>query len=59
SIFPYIIPPSISIWQAAAPVLSQQFMLVGAVIIIPVILAYTSWSYYVFRGKVNANESYH
>lgn len=59
SIFPHIIPPTISIWDAASPVLSQKFMLVGAVIIIPVILAYTSWSYYVFRGKVGLNESYH
>ncbi|GLX64567.1 MULTISPECIES: cytochrome d ubiquinol oxidase subunit II [Proteus] len=59
SIFPNIIPPTISIWDAASPVLSQKFMLVGAVIIIPVILMYTSWSYYVFRGKVNPNESYH
>ncbi len=30
-----------------------------AVLIIPVILVYTSWSYYVFRGKIKADEGYH
>lgn len=59
SIWPTIIPPSITLWQAAAPVQSQAFMLVGAVFIIPVILVYTFWSYYVFRGKVPQHEGYH
>ncbi|OAT33217.1 cytochrome d ubiquinol oxidase subunit II [Proteus myxofaciens] len=59
SIWPNIIPPNISIWDAASPSSSQKFMLVGAIFIIPIILVYTSWSYYVFRGKVNPNESYH
>jgi cytochrome d ubiquinol oxidase subunit II len=51
SIWPHI-PPGITLWQAAAPPQSQGFMLVGALLIIPVILGYTFWSYYVFRGKV-------
>ncbi|MCI1897391.1 MAG: cytochrome d ubiquinol oxidase subunit II [Enterobacter sp.] len=59
SIWPYIIPPSITLWQAAAPVQSQGFMLVGALLIIPIILVYTFWSYYVFRGKVQHGEGYH
>ncbi|WP_312581385.1 cytochrome d ubiquinol oxidase subunit II [Atlantibacter hermannii] len=59
SIWPNIIPPDISLWEAAAPPASQGFMLVGALIIIPVILAYTFWSYYVFRGKVRHGEGYH
>lgn len=59
SIWPAIIPPSITLWQAAAPVQSQEFMLIGALFIIPVILVYTFWSYYVFRGKVPQNEGYH
>jgi len=58
SMWPYVVPDSITIWQAAAPERSQLFMLVGAVIIIPIILAYTGWSYWVFRGKVGA-EGYH
>ena len=59
SIWPAIIPPSITLWQAAAPAQSQEFMLIGAIFIIPVILVYTFWSYYVFRGKVPQNEGYH
>ncbi len=59
SIWPNIIPPSISIQQAVAPQTTLHFMLFGAVFIIPVILAYTFWSYYVFRGKVTSNEGYH
>ncbi|MCE0811687.1 cytochrome d ubiquinol oxidase subunit II [Buttiauxella sp. A2-C1_F] len=59
SIWPYLIPPSITLWQAAAPPQSQGFMLVGALFIIPIILVYTFWSYYVFRGKVQHGEGYH
>ncbi|HUE92154.1 cytochrome d ubiquinol oxidase subunit II [Pseudomonas sp.] len=59
SLWPNIIPPSISIWEAAAPPQSQGFILVGAVFIIPVILMYTAWSYYVFRGKVTEEDGYH
>jgi cytochrome d ubiquinol oxidase subunit II len=58
SIWPDIIPARVTIWEAAAPHRSQVFMLVGAVIMIPIILAYTAWSYWVFRGKVGA-EGYH
>ena len=59
SIWPNIIPPSISIWEAASPPQSQAFMLVGSLLIIPMILGYTFWSYYVFRGKIKADEGYH
>ena len=59
SIWPNIIPPSISLWDAASPPQSQGFMLVGALLIIPLILVYTAWSYYVFRGKVQPGEGYH
>lgn len=59
SLWPYIIPPHITLWDAAAPPASQMFMLVGTLIIIPVILMYTAWSYYVFRGKVSDGEGYH
>ena len=58
SIWPDVIPGRVSIWQAAAPETSQAFMLVGAVVLIPLILAYTAWSYWVFRGKVG-EEGYH
>jgi cytochrome d ubiquinol oxidase subunit II len=59
SLWPNIIPPSVSFREAAAPAASQAFALVGAVLIIPVILAYTGWAYYVFRGKVTGTEGYH
>ncbi|MBO0367680.1 cytochrome d ubiquinol oxidase subunit II [Pseudomonas shirazensis] len=59
SIWPNIIPPSISIWEAAAPPQSQGFMLVGTLFILPLILGYTFWSYYVFRGKVTHDQGYH
>ena len=59
SLWPYIIPPSITIWEAAAPPQSQGFMLVGTLFIIPFILGYTFWSYYVFRGKVTHEDGYH
>ena len=59
SLWPNIIPPSISIWDAAAPPQSQGFMLVGTLFILPFILGYTYWSYYVFRGKVTHEQGYH
>lgn len=60
SLFPYIIPPSIDIWQASAPRSSQMFALVGALIFIPIIIAYTILSYWVFRDKVRVgDEGYH
>lgn len=59
SIWPNIIPPGISIEAASAPPQSQGFALVGALLIIPVILMYTAWSYFVFRGKVKHGEGYH
>jgi cytochrome d ubiquinol oxidase subunit II len=59
SLWPNIIPPSISIREAAAPAQSMGFTLVGALFIIPFVLTYTAWSYYVFRGKVKAGERYH
>jgi cytochrome d ubiquinol oxidase subunit II len=58
SIWPDVIPGRVTIWQAAAPYDSQLFMLVGAVVLVPLILAYTAWSYWVFRGKVGA-DGYH
>ncbi|WP_041682086.1 MULTISPECIES: cytochrome d ubiquinol oxidase subunit II [Cupriavidus] len=59
SVWPNIIPPSISIWDASSAPQSQGFALVGTLFIVPIILAYTSWSYYVFRGKVKRGEGYH
>ena len=59
SLWPNIIPPDISIWEAAAPPETQMFVLIGVAILLPVILAYTAFTYYVFRGKARAGEGYH
>src|SRR5690606_8116695 len=58
-IWPNIVPPSLSIWEAASPPSSQGFLLVGIVILLPAILGYTWWSYSVFRGKVAVDSGYH
>jgi cytochrome bd ubiquinol oxidase subunit II len=58
SIWPDVIPGRVTIWQAAAPEKSQIFMLAGAAVLIPMILAYTVWAYWVFRGKVGQH-GYH
>lgn len=52
SMYPYVVPPGVTIWDAAAPRQSQTFLLAGTVVILPVILTYTGWAYWVFRGKV-------
>ena len=59
SMYPFIVPQSITIWQAAAPAKSQQFMLFGVAILIPMIIAYTAFAYWVFRGKVDPEAGYH
>jgi cytochrome bd ubiquinol oxidase subunit II len=57
--WPNIVPPDMSIWDAASPPSSQGFVLVGAAFLIPAVLAYTVYSYRVFRGKVEADAGYH
>lgn len=59
STYPYIVPHSVTIWQAAAPDSSLWFLLVGTLVLLPIILFYTAHSYWVFRGKVGDNASYH
>lgn len=59
SFYPYIIPGSVTIWDAAAPDASLEFLLVGAVVLVPIILSYTAYAYWVFRGKIDPDEGYH
>jgi cytochrome d ubiquinol oxidase subunit II len=59
SMYPYIVPQSITIWQAASPRNSQIFMLIGVAVLVPLILGYTAWAYWVFRGKVKPEHGYH
>jgi cytochrome d ubiquinol oxidase subunit II len=59
SMWPYIVPRSVTIWEAASPENSQIFMLFGVAVLIPMILGYTAWAYHVFRGKVKPESGYH
>jgi cytochrome bd ubiquinol oxidase subunit II len=57
--WPVIVPPDYTIWDAASAPESQLFLLIGVLFVIPVVLAYTAWTYWVFRGKVKVGEGYH
>ncbi|WEX12114.1 cytochrome d ubiquinol oxidase subunit II [Chelativorans sp. AA-79] len=59
SFYPMMVPPSLTIWEAAAPDSSLAFALVGAAVLIPIILAYTAYAYWVFRGKMDPEAGYH
>ena len=59
SFYPMMVPPSLTIWEAAAPKASLAFALVGAAILVPIILAYTAYAYWVFRGKLDPSQGYH
>jgi cytochrome d ubiquinol oxidase subunit II len=59
SAYPYLVPPSIDLWQAAAGPASLQIMLYGVAIMLPLILGYTAFVYWTFRGKLREGESYH
>lgn len=59
SLYPMIVPHSFTLWQAAADPSTQLFLLLGTLFLLPVILVYTGWSYWVFRGKVRADIGYH
>jgi len=59
SVFPYLVPPSLTIWQTAAVPASQVFMLLGTIGLLPLILCYTGFVYWLFRGKVREGEGYH
>ena len=57
--FPYLVPPSLTVWDTAAAPESQIFMLLGTLLLLPIILGYTAFIYWLFRGKVREGESYH
>ena len=59
SLFPMIVPHQFTLWQAASSPSTQLFLLLGTLFLLPVILAYTGWSYWVFRGKARADIGYH
>jgi cytochrome d ubiquinol oxidase subunit II len=59
SLWPMIVPYRFTLWQAASSPSTQAFLLVGTLSLLPVILIYTAWSYWVFRGKVRGDIGYH
>lgn len=59
SLWPYIVPRSLTIWEVASPPESQLFILAGVAVIVPIVLIYTAHAYYVFRGKVREEDMYH
>ncbi|MNL69189.1 cytochrome oxidase subunit II [compost metagenome] len=52
-------PPGVTIWDAAAAPSSHIFVLIGVVFLLPMILFYTAFVYWTFRGKVRAEGGYH
>jgi cytochrome d ubiquinol oxidase subunit II len=59
SLFPYVVPFTHTLWDAAAVPSTQTFLLVGTLFLLPIIFMYIGWSYYVFRGKVTSDDGYH
>ena len=59
SLWPNIVPYRFSIWEAASSESTQAFLLVGTLFLLPIILMYSGWSYWVFRGKVRSDIGYH
>lgn len=59
SLYPNLIPFEVTIWEAAAAPNAQYLMLIGALIMLPVILGYTAYVYWIFRGKVSTHDAYH
>lgn len=57
--WPYVVPPEITLYDAASAWESQLFLLLGLLFVIPIVLTYTAWTYWVFRGKVRAGDGYH
>ena len=59
SLWPMIVPHAFTLWQAASAPRTQAFLLLGTLVLLPVILIYVGWSYWVFRGKLRADVGYH
>jgi cytochrome d ubiquinol oxidase subunit II len=58
SLWPWLVPFEITLWQAAAAPESQSLLLIGTVIMLPLILCYVGYCYYVFRGKTTHEATY-
>lgn len=58
SLWPHVAPPSVTLWSAASAQVSQEFLMIGTAFMLPVLLLYVCWSYWVFRGKVRGDVGY-
>ena len=58
SLWPYVVPFEVTIWQAAAAPESQSLLLVGTALMLPVVLGYVGYCYYLFRGKASHETTY-
>jgi cytochrome bd ubiquinol oxidase subunit II len=54
SLFPYVVMDRMTLWEAASHPSALEFMLVGVIIVVPFLIAYTAFAYRVFRGKARA-----
>ena len=59
SAVPYIVPPDLTFWDASGVASSQIFLLIGVIFIFPIVIGYTVFVYWAFRGKVAPGETYH
>ena len=59
SMYPFLVPTTITLWEAAASAKSQTFILIGTGVLVPFIIGYTVFVYYTFRGKLREGEGYH
>jgi len=57
--FPYLVPPSLTIWQLASAPATQVFTLIGTLVMLPIIVGYTIFAYWTFSGRVREGEGYH
>jgi cytochrome d ubiquinol oxidase subunit II len=57
--FPFLVPPSLTIWQTAAAPATQTFMLMGTLVMLPIILGYVIFVYWIFQGKLREGDGYH
>lgn len=56
---PYLVPPELTIWDTASDPSTQLFMLIGVCLLLPLVLGYTVFVYWTFRGRVRHGEGYH
>ena len=59
SLWPMIVPHRYTFWEAASAEGTQAFLLIGTLFLLPVIIMYTGWSYWVFRGKLRGDVGYY